>query len=110
MDALGEMSGDRQRSPDAGGKLAFDNNGHICLSFGKYKGWTLESIGRNDPGYLQWLMTKAELPASTLHVMRSSLAHTKPQAQTATTTARRRTPRLPDRPERVVVPPSANLA
>ncbi|MBK6752840.1 MAG: 3'-5' exonuclease [Flavobacteriales bacterium] len=76
VDALGEMSGDRQRSPDAGGKLAFDNNGHICLSFGKYKGWTLESIGRNDPGYLQWLMTKAELPASTLHVMRSSLAHT----------------------------------
>lgn len=77
VDALGEMSGDRQRgSPDAGGKLAFDNSGHICLAFGKYKGWTLESIGRNDPGYLQWLMTKAELPASTIHVMRNSLEHT----------------------------------
>ncbi|MBK8340021.1 MAG: 3'-5' exonuclease [Flavobacteriales bacterium] len=76
VDALGEMSGDRQRSPDAGGKLAFDTNGHICLSFGKYKGWTLEAIGKNDPGYLQWLMTKAELPASTIHVMRTSLEHT----------------------------------
>ena len=73
--ALGEISGDRQRSPDAGGKLIFDREGRVCLSFGKYKGWTLENIGRSDPGYLQWLMTKAELPASTIHVMRSSLEH-----------------------------------
>ncbi|HRF80498.1 MAG TPA: 3'-5' exonuclease, partial [Flavobacteriales bacterium] len=56
---LGEFSGDRQRSPDAAGKLKFDEKGAICLSFGKYAGWTLENIGRNDPGYLQWLMTKA---------------------------------------------------
>ena len=73
---LGELSGDRQRSPDAAGKLKFDDKGNVCLSFGKYQGWTLENIGRNDPGYLQWLMTKAELPASTIHVMRNSLEHT----------------------------------
>jgi DNA polymerase-3 subunit epsilon len=74
VDFLGEFSGDRQRSPDAGGKLMFDDRGTICLAFGKYKGWTLENIGRNDPGYLQWLMTKAELPGSTLGIMRSALA------------------------------------
>ncbi|MEZ4806975.1 MAG: 3'-5' exonuclease [Flavobacteriales bacterium] len=71
---LGEMSGDRQRSPDAAGKLRFDDRGAICLGFGKYSGWTLENIGRNDPGYIQWLMTKAELPGSTLAVMRNALA------------------------------------
>lgn len=71
---LGELSGDRQRSPDAAGKLRFDERGAICLSFGKYAGWALENIGRNDPGYLQWLMTKAELPGSTLTVMRNALA------------------------------------
>lgn len=74
VDFLGELSGDRQRSPDAAGKLKFDERGAICLAFGKYSGWPLENIGRNDPGYLQWLMTKAELPASTLSVMRSALA------------------------------------
>ena len=74
IDFLGTMSGDRQRSPDAAGKLAFDDKGNICLSFGKYKGWSLENIGRNDPGYLQWLMTKAELPGSTLAIMRNVLA------------------------------------
>lgn len=71
---LGELSGDRQRSPDAAGKLKFDDRGAICLSFGKYAGWTLENIGRHDPGYLQWLMTKADLPGSTLSVMRNALA------------------------------------
>lgn len=75
---LGELSGDRQRSPDAAGKLRFDEKGAICLSFGKYAGWTLENIGRNDPGYLQWLMTKAELPGSTLAVMRNTLADIQP--------------------------------
>jgi DNA polymerase III subunit epsilon len=71
---LGEFSGDRQRSPDAAGKLKFDEKGSICLSFGKYAGWPLENIGRNDPGYLQWLMTKADLPGSTLAIMRDVLA------------------------------------
>lgn len=71
---LGELSGDRQRSPDAAGKLRFDDRGQVCLGFGKYQGWSLENIGRNDPGYLQWLMTKAELPGSTLAVMKEALA------------------------------------
>lgn len=74
VDFLGEFSGDRKRSPDAAGKLKYDDQGQICLSFGKYAGWTLENIGRSDPGYLQWLMTKAELPGSTLMAMRAALA------------------------------------
>jgi len=56
------------------GTMSVDDKGNICLSFGKYKGWSLENIGRNDPGYLQWLMTKAELPGSTLSIMRNVLA------------------------------------
>lgn len=74
VDFLGEFSGDRQRTPDPAGKLRFDDGGRICLGFGKYAGWSLEQIGRNDPGYLQWLMTKAELPGTTLAVMRNALA------------------------------------
>jgi DNA polymerase-3 subunit epsilon len=74
VDFLGELSGDRKRSPDAAGKLQFNDDGDVALSFGKYKGWSLENIGRNDPGYLQWLMTKAELPGSTLSIMRNTLA------------------------------------
>ncbi|MBP9161368.1 MAG: 3'-5' exonuclease [Flavobacteriales bacterium] len=72
--ALGEFCGDRKRAPDAAGKLLFDDHGNVCLSFGKYKGWTIENIGRNDPGYMQWLMTKAELPGSTMAVMKNILA------------------------------------
>ncbi|HOP42894.1 MAG TPA: 3'-5' exonuclease [Flavobacteriales bacterium] len=74
VDGLGEFSGDRLRAPDAAGKLQYDEQGQVCLAFGKYRGWSLEQIGRNDPGYLQWLMTKAELPGSTLSVMRNALA------------------------------------
>ncbi len=74
VEALAEMSGDRDRTPDPAGKLQFDGSGAICLSFGKYKGWSLENIGRSDPGYLQWLMTKAELPGTTLSIMRNALA------------------------------------
>lgn len=71
---LGEFSGDRDRTPDPAGKLRFDERGTVCLGFGKYAGWPLENIGRNDPGYMQWLMTKAELPGSTLSVMKEVLA------------------------------------
>ena len=74
VEFLGELSGDRKRSPDPSGKLRFDDQGMVCLGFGKYSGWTLENIGRNDPGYLQWLMTKADLPGTTLAVMRQALA------------------------------------
>lgn len=74
VEGLGELSGDRDRTPDAAGKLMFDDRGQVCLGFGKYRGWTLETIGRNDPGYMQWLMTKAELPSSTLAIMRNTLA------------------------------------
>ncbi len=71
---LGEFCGDRKRSPDAAGKLAYNDQGTVCLGFGKYRGWTIETIGRNDPGYMQWLFTKAELPGSTLAIMRGILA------------------------------------
>lgn len=71
---LGGFSGDLDRTPDPAGKLRFDDRGQVCLSFGKYAGWTLENIGRNDPGYIQWLMTKAELPGSTLAVMKDVLS------------------------------------
>jgi DNA polymerase-3 subunit epsilon len=74
VDFLASLSGDRQRSPDPSGKLMYDEQGAICLGFGKYRGWPLERIGRSDPGYMQWLMLKAELPGSTLSIMRNVLA------------------------------------
>lgn len=74
VEGLGEFSGDRERTPDAAGKLRFNDKGDVCLGFGKYTNWPLEQIGRNDPGYLQWLLTKAELPGTTLAVMRGVLA------------------------------------
>jgi len=74
VEGLGEFSGDRERTPDAAGKLRFNDKGDVCLGFGKYANWPLEQIGRNDPGYLQWLLTKAELPGTTLAIMRGVLA------------------------------------
>ncbi len=74
IDFLGEFSGDSKRTPDPAGKLRFNDAGQICLGFGKYPGWPLENIGQNDPGYLQWLMTTAKLPGTTLRVMRKALA------------------------------------
>ncbi|MCB9169222.1 MAG: 3'-5' exonuclease [Flavobacteriales bacterium] len=76
VDQLGEFSGDCDRSPDPAGKLTFDASGTVCLAFGKYRGWPLEQVGRNDPGYMQWLMTKAELPGTTLAIMKGVLADT----------------------------------
>lgn len=72
--SLGEFCGDRKRPPDAAGKLLYDDQGQVCLAFGKYRSWTIETVGRNDPGYLQWLLTKAELPASTVAVLKNVLA------------------------------------
>ncbi len=74
VDFLASLSGDRQRSPDPGRKLMYDDSGTVCLAFGKYRGWALERIGRSDPGYMQWLMLKADLPPSTLSIMRNVLA------------------------------------
>lgn len=74
VSGIGEFCGDLKRSPDPAGKLQFDDHGVIGLAFGKYKGWSIESIGHHDPGYLQWLLNKAELPASTLAIMKNVLA------------------------------------
>ncbi|MBL0127783.1 MAG: hypothetical protein IPP83_10055 [Flavobacteriales bacterium] len=43
---LGELSGDRKRSPDAAGKLKYDDHGAVCLAFGKYNGWPLSGSAR----------------------------------------------------------------
>lgn len=74
VDGLGDFSGDNDRTPDTAGRLRFNEKREVCLGFGKYLGWPLEQIGRNDPGYMQWLMTKADLPAGTLAIMRGVLA------------------------------------
>lgn len=74
VDELGELSGDRNRTPDPAGKLRFNDHGTVCLGFGKYKGWALETIGQNDPGYMHWLLTKAELPPTTAAIIKEALA------------------------------------
>jgi hypothetical protein len=64
-----------RRSPDAAGKLMLQRpRGDVPEHSASTRAGALENIGRNDPGYLQWLMTKAELPGSTLAVMRNALA------------------------------------
>ncbi len=76
VDDLGDFCGDRQRSPDPAGKLKFDPSGAVCINFGKYMGWTLENVGRNDPGYIDWFLNKSDFPATTKEAARQALART----------------------------------
>lgn len=73
VEDLGTLSGDRERSPDPAGKLRFDPSGNVCINFGKYQGWALENVGRNDPGYIDWFLNKSDFPESTKAVARKAL-------------------------------------
>jgi DNA polymerase-3 subunit epsilon len=73
IDELGTLSGDRDRSPDPAGKLKFDASGTVCINFGKYQGWSLENVGRNDPGYIDWFLNRSDFPESTKVIARQAL-------------------------------------
>lgn len=73
INELGALSGDRDRSPDPAGKLKFDASGNVCINFGKYQGWSLENVGRNDPGYIDWFLNRSDFPESTKAVARQAL-------------------------------------
>lgn len=75
VDFLGELSGDRQRSPDPSSKLKFDDSGTVCFNVGKYAGWNIENVARNDPGYIDWFMNKSDFPQTTKAVVRAALEH-----------------------------------
>lgn len=70
VDFLGELSGDTQRPPDAGGKLGRDDKGRITINFGKHQGRAIEDLMRTEPGYLQWMLG-SDFPPSTKSVIRS---------------------------------------
>lgn len=76
VDQLGEFSGDRQRSPDPAGKLSIDQTGQLCLNFGKYRGWPMDTLARHDPGYIQWMFDKSDLTEATLQLIRKALGRT----------------------------------
>jgi hypothetical protein len=45
---------DHRRSPWVSGSAARPQKGPV-LDFGRYKGWTLDQIGRQDRDFLEWL-------------------------------------------------------
>lgn len=51
---------------DRAGKLKLDDEGHVCLAFGKHDGTPAEDV---DVGYFQW-MSKADFPDETMHILR----------------------------------------
>ena len=70
VDFLGELSGDLNRPPDAGGKLGYDDRGKVTINFGKHQGKTIEDLLRSEPGYLNWMLNN-DFPPSTKAVIRT---------------------------------------
>ena len=55
---------------DVLGKLMRDEEGRICVAFGKHRGVPLSEV---DPGYLRWMLDK-DFPADTKAIIREEMA------------------------------------
>ena len=55
IEALAEFSS-RGETADYAGKISYNEKGEEILTFGKYKGRTVEEIFRIEPGYYAWMM------------------------------------------------------
>ena len=55
---------------DLAGFIRYNNDGEEILSFGKYKGFTLQEIWNENPGYFSWI-NQADFPLYTKNVMRN---------------------------------------
>ena len=64
--SLQEMIESSRPVLDRFGKLMFDEEGDICLTFGKHRGEKCRNI---DVSYLKW-MSSANFPASTMDILR----------------------------------------
>lgn len=58
-----------QKYADLAGKLYFDAEGFICYAFGKRK----DQRVKDEPGYADWMLNKADFPGSTCDVLRGIL-------------------------------------
>ena len=65
---LSEYSQIGDKRVDVAGFIRFNKEGQEVLSFGKYKGVTLEGIWNDNPGYFSWF-NQADFPLYTKNVM-----------------------------------------
>ncbi|MFV0249251.1 MAG: exonuclease domain-containing protein [Tenacibaculum sp.] len=68
IDALSEFSAQRERA-DFAGFILYNDKGKEILSFGKYKGKTVEKTFKENPGYYSWIQS-AEFPLYTKKILR----------------------------------------
>lgn len=50
---------------DLAGKFRRNDDGTICITFGKHAGKSVAELFRSDPGYLDWMVNKTFMPADT---------------------------------------------
>jgi DNA polymerase-3 subunit epsilon len=67
MSFLAEFS-NRQKVADFAGFIAYDGQGQEILTFGKYRGQTVESVLQENPGYYSWIQN-ADFPLYTKQVL-----------------------------------------
>lgn len=56
-DSIDEVSkfSSHNKNADFVGRLIYDDDGEICINFGKYKGKKLSEVLKKDPGYYGWI-------------------------------------------------------
>ena len=54
---------------DRQGKLS-KRGDNIVLNFGKYRDQPIQSISKTDPGYMRWLLEKAQLPPDAIRIIK----------------------------------------
>ena len=57
---------------DRQGKLS-KRGDNIVLNFGKYRDQPIQSISKTDPGYMRWLLEKAQLPPDAIRIIKQLL-------------------------------------
>jgi DNA polymerase III subunit epsilon len=67
---LAEFSQRGGQFADMAGFIRYNEDGKEVLSFGKYRGVTLEQIWNDNPGYFSWI-NQADFPLYTKNVMRN---------------------------------------
>lgn len=68
VDGLAQYSAPQQKLADLAGKLAYNAQGEVVLTFGKYKDVTIKDILDKDPGYYGWIMN-GDFPQYTKNVI-----------------------------------------
>lgn len=67
MESLAKYS-EQRKTADFAGKLLYDAQGEVVLSFGKYKNRRIRDLIKEDVGYLHWMLGD-EFPEYTKHVI-----------------------------------------